>query len=236
MMSFYEGPETPVGLPWQMVNEVIVQDCYQAESRLKPGARVIDVGANLGTFTLWAASHECYVLAVEADRDIYDALCANVLVWDYRTVEALWGAVGHASGEDGVGGRATLAPGEAAGDLADGVQPLLEVDRQREEVDVSPGLRAGAGRDQHDRLAQGDGDGAVRLNGEPPRLDDQGPLPDFCFVDVRHLFLFSLHLILTARRRLATRAELCLDQKTWLANPGYRGANSGAQAAVAGNL
>ena len=37
--------------------------------------------------------------------------------------------------------RPALAAEEAAGDLADGVHPLLDVDREREEVDALPGPR-----------------------------------------------------------------------------------------------
>ncbi len=71
-------------------------------------------------------------------------------------------AVGHAAGEDRVRRGPALAAGEAAGDLADRVHALFEVDGQREEVDVAR-LRAHAGGDQHHRFAQRDRCRAVGL-------------------------------------------------------------------------
>ena len=58
--------------------------------------------------------------------------------------------VGQARREDRRLRRARLALDEAARDLARGVHPLLEVDRQREEVEPGPGLGAVRGA-QHAR-------------------------------------------------------------------------------------
>ena len=52
-------------------------------------------------------------------------------------------AVGQAGGQGGRLGRARLALDEAAGDLARGVHPLLELDREREEVEARAGDRTG---------------------------------------------------------------------------------------------
>ena len=57
--------------------------------------------------------------------------------------------VGLASGEDRVLGRARLALDEAAGDLAGCVHPLLEVDREREEVEAGARLRPVGGAEHH---------------------------------------------------------------------------------------
>ena len=54
-------------------------------------------------------------------------------------------AVDQARGQGRRLGRPALAAEEAAGDLAHGVHPLLDVDGEREEVDALAGLRADAG-------------------------------------------------------------------------------------------
>src|SRR5207249_10710464 len=54
--------------------------------------------------------------------------------------------------EDALLGRPALTARERAGDLARGVEALLEVDREREEVDTEAGLRDG-GRGEDDGVA-----------------------------------------------------------------------------------
>ena len=56
--------------------------------------------------------------------------------------------VGEPTGEDRELAGATFTPEERTGDLARGVRPLFDVDRQREEVDALTGLRRGDGRQQ----------------------------------------------------------------------------------------
>ena len=75
--------------------------------------------------------------------------------------------VGQAGGEDRGLGRARLALDEAARDLARGVHPLLEVDREREEVEAGPRIRA-VGRAEDHRVAVANGDGAAGEQGERP--------------------------------------------------------------------
>ena len=82
------------------------------------------------------------------------------------------GAVGEARRERRGLGRAALALDEAAGDLARGVHPLLEVDRQREEVEAGAGLGAVRGPEDH-RVAVAEGDGAAGEAGELAGLQDQ---------------------------------------------------------------
>src|SRR3990170_3043860 len=82
------------------------------------------------------------------------------------------GPVGEAGGEDGRFRGARLALDEAARDLARGVHPLLEVDREREEVEARAGLRA-VGRAEHERVTVTDGDRAARQPGELACLDGQ---------------------------------------------------------------
>ena len=68
---------------------------------------------------------------------------------------------------------APFALEEAARDLPGGVHPLLDVDREREEVRVrSRASGRPDGRREHHRLAGADDDGAVGLLGELARLED----------------------------------------------------------------
>ncbi len=72
-------------------------------------------------------------------------------------------AVDHPRSQGGALTRASLALEEAAGDLARGVHPLLDVDRQREEVGALAGLRASHRGGENHRLARANDDCAVRL-------------------------------------------------------------------------
>ena len=76
------------------------------------------------------------------------------------------GAVGQPGGQRGRLGRARLALDEAARDLARGVHPLLELDREREEVKAWARVRP-VGRPEHHGVAVTDGDGTA---GEPCEL------------------------------------------------------------------
>ena len=81
-------------------------------------------------------------------------------------------AVGQAGGQGRRLGRARLALDEAARDLARGVHPLLELDREREEVEA--GARIGpVGGAEHHGVAVADGDGAAGEAGELAGLDGQ---------------------------------------------------------------
>ena len=81
--------------------------------------------------------------------------------------------VGEAAGQDGVLGRTALPTEERAGDLADGVRALLDVDGQGEEVDARADVVGGVGRRQHGRAADGGDDGALALRGELAGLEGQ---------------------------------------------------------------
>ena len=73
--------------------------------------------------------------------------------------------VGEATREDRRFAGSTFAPEERAGDLAGGVHPLFDVDREREEIDPLSGL-AGDDRGQQRGLAQLHEHGAVGELGE----------------------------------------------------------------------
>jgi hypothetical protein len=82
--------------------------------------------------------------------------------------------VDHARGQRALLAGTTLALEEGAGDLARGVHALLDIHRQREEVDVTD-VAGGRGA-QHHGVAGGDDDGATSLLGQLAGLErDLGP-------------------------------------------------------------
>ena len=80
-------------------------------------------------------------------------------------------AVDHARGQGRPLGRLAFALEEAARDLPGGVHPLLDVDRQREEVRIGAGLLPADGRREDHRVAGADDDCAVGLLGELAGLE-----------------------------------------------------------------
>ena len=80
-------------------------------------------------------------------------------------------AVDHAGRERRALGGAPLTLEEAAGDLAGRVGPLLDVDREREEVRAFARLRPADGRREHHRVAGAHHDRPVRLLGELAGLE-----------------------------------------------------------------
>ena len=84
-------------------------------------------------------------------------------------------AVDQAAGEDRVLAGPALAAEERAGDAPGGVHPLLDVDRQGEEVELVLGVLAGRrGRQQHGVLVEVGHGGAGGLAGEAPGLEADG--------------------------------------------------------------
>ena len=114
---------------------------------------------------------------------VADALCERRA---QRTVD-------QACCQDGVGGGTALAAEEAAGDAPGGVHALLDVHRQREEVEAFARVAADCGgREQRGLLIQGDQGGAGGLLGEAAGLEADGPGAEatvvdhgFCVVDLR---------------------------------------------------
>ena len=82
-------------------------------------------------------------------------------------------------------GRTRLALDEAARDLARGVHPLLEVDREREEVEARAGLRPVGGAEHHG-VAVANGDGAAGEPGEPAGFDGQRTTTELGLEDLWH--------------------------------------------------
>src|SRR5690606_36875718 len=85
-----------------------------------------------------------------------------------------------------VGRGASLAAEERAGDLARGVLALLDVDREREEVEVVLGVLAGRRRAQQRRVVvERREDGAGGLLGEAAGLEADGAGAEATVVDLR---------------------------------------------------
>ena len=89
--------------------------------------------------------------------------------------------VGQAHGEDAIGGGTAFTAGEAAGNLADGVEALFVVDGEGEEVDTLAGV-GHADRDKDNGIALAHGDGAVGEAGKGAVLDEQGLAANLDFV------------------------------------------------------
>jgi FkbM family methyltransferase len=71
-------------------------------ARLKPGFVFLDIGANIGGYTLFVAAHggpECRIVAIEPQPDIYERLVFNVRLNGFSTVKALACAVADKDGE-----------------------------------------------------------------------------------------------------------------------------------------
>ena len=93
-------------------------------------------------------------------------------------------AVDQAAGEDRILTGTTLAAEERAGDLAHGVHPLLDVDRQREEVELVLGLLAGGGRrEQHRLVVEVGGHRSGGLPGQQPGLELDGAGAELAVVE-----------------------------------------------------
>ena len=111
-----------------------------------------------------------------ADAPLMHRMSCGVTMSAERTVQMTCTSLRKPFGQSGRIGRSImravrvarslalpLALEEAAGDLARGVHPLLDVDGQREEVGALAGLRPSDCRGEHHRLATADDDCAVRL-------------------------------------------------------------------------
>ncbi|OEI67252.1 Uncharacterized protein Cus16_3154 [Curtobacterium sp. ER1/6] len=86
--------------------------------------------------------------------------------------------------EDRLGARTALTAEERAGDLARGVRALLDVDRQREEVEALARVLAGAGgREEHGLLVEVRGDRALGLLCEAAGLEPDDALAELAVVD-----------------------------------------------------
>ena len=113
------------------------------------------------------------VLAVDAHDGDDDLGLVAVAVGEARPQRA----VDQAAGEDGQVGGPALTPEEAAGDAPGGVHALLDVDRQREEVDALADVAGTVGGDEHLGLAEAGEDRALALEGQLAGLEGEGRRP-----------------------------------------------------------
>src|SRR5690606_6423860 len=109
------------------------------------------------------------------------------------------------AGEDRVRARAALPAEERAGDAPDGVHPLLDVHREREEVEVLLGLLGGrGGRQQHGLVVEVGDDGSGGLAREAPGLEPDGAGAEAPVVDdgtgLVHVLKRVGHVVLLLRR------------------------------------
>jgi FkbM family methyltransferase len=85
---------------------------------LRGGGLFIDVGANVGTYTLWAAEHGAEVIALEPAADTFDLLRENVALNQYRVTALRAAAGGHC-------GTARFTAGLDAGNCLSPDGPVL---------------------------------------------------------------------------------------------------------------
>ena len=126
------------------------------------------------------------------------------------------GAVGQTRRQDGRLGRASLALDEPAGDLARGVHPLLEIDREREEIEPGTGFRPVRGPEHHG-VTEADGDGSARQPGELAGLDGQRLPTELRLEDLRQGKRSSLSW---RRRRPAGGSASCAAGAVCARTPG----------------
>jgi FkbM family methyltransferase len=72
------------------------------KSRFRPGFVFLDIGANIGGYSLFVAAHagrDCRIIAIEPQPDIYERLVFNVRLNSFSTVKALACAIADKDGE-----------------------------------------------------------------------------------------------------------------------------------------
>lgn len=102
------------GAPEGLVAEIWERDEYRMKPWITNGTPVVDVGAFVGVFSLWAASLGAHVVAVEPHRPSYEILRRNTAG---AVVAPLWAAVGAESGRCGLVERGFGGYTEPGGDI-----------------------------------------------------------------------------------------------------------------------
>lgn len=83
----------------EIYNELIVSNIYQTTEEIVKNKPVIDIGANIGVYSLMCAElGASKVIAVEPVTDTYDQLCKNIEIGKYSTVTPLKKVVSNTSG------------------------------------------------------------------------------------------------------------------------------------------
>ena len=157
---------------------VDLADPHRADRR-----RERDVGDHQGRRRAVHGEDVVRALVVDRERDRHELGLVAPALGEERPQRA----VDHAGDQRRLLPRAALALEERAGDLAGRVHPLLDVHRERHEVDVADVARGRGAQDAG--VAGGDEDGAGGLLGQAARLEDDlraadldGDLVHFCHV------------------------------------------------------
>ena len=79
----------------ESLTEVWRDDVYRARDRLRPGAIVVDLGANVGAFSIWAATMGCCVWAIEPLWENVKQLRLNIDRTGAKNVKIKQAAAGH---------------------------------------------------------------------------------------------------------------------------------------------
>lgn len=94
----WPGAVRPDTFDLTAIKEVYVEDVYRARGRLE-GKRVLDLGANVGVFSVWAMQQGAEsVVALECCAETFEVLSHNVEASGFRRIEVRNAAVGPASG------------------------------------------------------------------------------------------------------------------------------------------
>lgn len=62
----------------ELIGDIWHKNCYSRGYQITKDDVVIDIGANQGIFSLYAANHGAIVYAIEPQKNNYDLLCANI--------------------------------------------------------------------------------------------------------------------------------------------------------------
>jgi FkbM family methyltransferase len=103
MVMYANPPDLPEMLVWRRT--------------LGPGSLFVDVGANVGTYTIWAAERGAEVLALEPAADTFGLLLENVALNGYRVTAVQAAAGDHC-------GTARFSAGRDAGNHLDPHGPV----------------------------------------------------------------------------------------------------------------
>ncbi|MDA0654963.1 MAG: FkbM family methyltransferase [Proteobacteria bacterium] len=117
-LMLYSTADAYIGRALQLYGEYSEDDVRFFARTLKPGHTVLDVGANIGTHTMYfagAVGKEGRVLAFEPLSSNFQLLCANTALNNIENVELKQVAVGRASGTVRVPKVSVTAPGNQGG-------------------------------------------------------------------------------------------------------------------------
>ena len=139
-------------------------------------------------------------------------------------------AVDQAAGEDGVLAGTAFAAVPAAGDVTHGVELLLIIDAEREEIDAGTGRLGDGGVDQHGGVAVADEGGAAGLLGVLAEFQRQRAAAQLNGIFLVHgvppygLLDLCSFLLKTMRTRAARNGTWHEDEKRAVSMPSFTAA------------